>query len=184
MITNKDIRVENGNLVLNGDKYPVDGQSPEAIMQIVEDNSDSTPTAESTAPITSGGVFAADKDITDTIGDITQTGIIGATVAAQLGNIHGQIGSLKFAVFEHEFTDVDITNAWGSMYESTDTLSFDISSLGLQSSPKFAIVGIRSTGAAVMLTAATNTATAINFRAVRPSTASGLTIVATAFVIY
>ena len=55
MITNKDIRVENGNLVINGDKYPLDGQSPEAIMQIVKDNSDTTPTADSTAPITSGG---------------------------------------------------------------------------------------------------------------------------------
>ena len=88
MITNKDIRVENGNLVLNGDKYPLDGQSPETIMQIVEDNSDTTPTENSTAPITSGGVFAADKDITDTIGDITQTGVTGATVAAQLEKLN------------------------------------------------------------------------------------------------
>ena len=161
MITNKDISIDKGgNIILNGDKYPLASQ---AEIDAVKEDID---------------------DLGDTIGDITQTGITGASVAAQLGNIHGQIGSLKFAVFEHEFTDVDITNAWGSMYESTDTLSFDISSLGLQSSPKFAIVGIRSTGVAVMLTAATNTATAINFRAVRPSTASGLTIVATALVIY
>lgn len=59
MITNKDVRVENGNLVLNGDKYPLDGQSPEAIMAIVEDNSDTTPTEDSIKPITSGGVYAA-----------------------------------------------------------------------------------------------------------------------------
>lgn len=59
MITNKDIRVEAGNLVLNGDKYPLDGQSPEAIMAIVEDNSDTTPSENSDAPITSGGVFTA-----------------------------------------------------------------------------------------------------------------------------
>ena len=59
MLTNKDIRVENGNLVLNGDKYPLDGQSPAAIMQIVKDNSDTTPTVNSTAPITSGGVYSA-----------------------------------------------------------------------------------------------------------------------------
>ncbi len=59
MITNKDIRVENGNLVLNGDKFPLDGQSPEAIMEIVEDNSDTTPTENSTAPVTSGGVYTA-----------------------------------------------------------------------------------------------------------------------------
>lgn len=81
MITNKDIRVENGNLVLNGDKFPLDGQSPEAIMEIVEDNSDSTPTAESTAPVTSAGI----KTYVDTaIGDLTQTGVTGADVAAQI----------------------------------------------------------------------------------------------------
>lgn len=59
MITNKDIRVENGFLIINGDKFPLDGQSPEAIMQIVEDNSDTTPTENSTAPVTSGGVYTA-----------------------------------------------------------------------------------------------------------------------------
>ena len=59
MITNKDIRVENGSLIINGDPYPLDGQSPEAIMEIVEDNSDTTPTENSDAPITSGGVFTA-----------------------------------------------------------------------------------------------------------------------------
>lgn len=59
MITNKDIRVENGSLIINGDPYPLDGQSPEAIMEIVEDNSDTTPTENSTAPVTSGGVYTA-----------------------------------------------------------------------------------------------------------------------------
>ena len=59
MITNKDIRVENGSLIINGDPYPLDGQSPETIMGIVEENSDTTPTEDSTAPITSGGVFTA-----------------------------------------------------------------------------------------------------------------------------
>lgn len=67
MITNKDIRVENGFLIINGDKYPLDGQSPEAIMQIVEDNSDTTPTESSTAPITSGGVYAALEAKQDTL---------------------------------------------------------------------------------------------------------------------
>ena len=81
MITNKDIRVENGSLILNGDHYPLDGQSPEAIMEIVEDNSDTTPTAESTAPVTSAGI----KTYVDTaIGDLTQTGVTGASVAAQI----------------------------------------------------------------------------------------------------
>ena len=59
MITNKDIRVENGLLIINGDPYPLDGKSPEAIMQIVKDNSDTTPTENSDAPITSGGVYTA-----------------------------------------------------------------------------------------------------------------------------
>lgn len=67
MITNKDIRVDNGNLVLNGDKYPLDGQSPEAIMKIVKDNSDSTPTAESTNPVTSGGVYTAIDAVSDDV---------------------------------------------------------------------------------------------------------------------
>ena len=62
MITNKDIRVENGSLILNGDPYPLDGQSPEAIMAIVKDNSDTTPTENSTKPVTSGGVFTSLSD--------------------------------------------------------------------------------------------------------------------------
>ena len=67
MITNKDIRVENGSLILNGDPYPLDGQSPETIMQIVEDNSDTTPTENSDAPITSGGVYTALAGKEDTL---------------------------------------------------------------------------------------------------------------------
>jgi len=63
MITNKDIRVENGSLIINGDPYPLDGQSPEAIMQIVKDNSDTTPTENSTNPVESGGVFDKLKEI-------------------------------------------------------------------------------------------------------------------------
>ena len=96
MLTNKDIRVENGNIVINGDKYPLDGQSPEAIMQIVEDNSDTTPTENSKAPITSGGVFTANKDISNTIGDLSQTDITGASVAAQLGVIGEILGFTHF----------------------------------------------------------------------------------------
>jgi hypothetical protein len=95
MLTNKDIRVENGNLVINGDKYPLDGQSPEAIMQIVEDNSDSTPTAESTAPVTSAGI----KTYVDTaIGDLTQTGLTGVSVADQLEDAKGQIANVASGI--------------------------------------------------------------------------------------
>ena len=87
MITNKDIRVENGSLIINGDPYPLDGQSPEAIMQIVEDNSDTTPTVNSTAPITSGGVYAA-------IGDLTATGVTGVDVASQIGVLNTGLSNL------------------------------------------------------------------------------------------
>ena len=137
MITNKDIRVENGNLVLNGDKFPLDGQSPETIMEIVEYNSDTTPTENSSAPITSGGVFTAlgtkqdtltfDSAPTDestnpvtsgglynTLGDLTQTGITGDSVAAQLGAldttldaIHPSADKLTSEVFESN-SPVDI----------------------------------------------------------------------------
>ena len=80
MITNKDVRIENGNIVINGDKYPLDGQSPEAIMQIVEDNSDTTPTAESTVPVQSGGVFSAIDTLNDTLSaDTLATGNYQAT---------------------------------------------------------------------------------------------------------
>lgn len=98
MITNKDIRVENGNLVLNGDKYPLDGQSPATIMEIVSENSDTTPTENSTAPITSGGVY-------NTIGDLTQTGVTGASVAAQLETLEDQIEGLT----ANTLTGVDIS---------------------------------------------------------------------------
>ena len=106
MITNKDIRVENGSLILNGDPYPLDGQSPEAIMQIVEDNSDTIPTENSDAPITSGGVFTANKTISDTIGDLTQTGITGASVAAQLEEVGHQLEELTATTL----TGIDISS--------------------------------------------------------------------------
>ena len=85
MITNKDVRVENGNIVINGDKYPLDGQSPEAIMQIVEDNSDTTPTENSKAPITSGGVFTALGTKQDTLiaTDITSSVTIDNTAVSE-----------------------------------------------------------------------------------------------------
>jgi len=57
MITNKDIRVENGNIVINGDKYPLASQAE---------------------------IDAVKGDI----GDLTQTGITGATVAAQLAAVN------------------------------------------------------------------------------------------------
>jgi hypothetical protein len=70
MITNKDIRVEHGNLVLNGDKYPLASQ---AEIDVVKGDID---------------------DLGDTIGDITQTGITGASVAEQLETVGDQIAEL------------------------------------------------------------------------------------------
>lgn len=93
MITNKDVRVENGNLVLNGDKYPLDGQSPETIMQIVEDNSDTTPTENSDAPITSGGVFTALGTKQDTLTfdteptDASTNPVTSGGIKSYLGNL-------------------------------------------------------------------------------------------------
>lgn len=91
MITNKDVRVENGNLVLNGDKYPLDGQSPETIMQIVEDNSDSTPTAESEAPVTSAGI----KQYVD-----TAIGYIDITINAKTSGYAAPVRSAAGSYYE------------------------------------------------------------------------------------
>lgn len=115
MITNKDIRVENGFLIINGDKYPLDGQSPAAIMQIVEDNSDSTPTAESTAPVKSAGI----KTYVDTvIGDLTQTGVTGADVASQLTKVGQNIGNLISSFTETKLASNNF-QATGTNYEYT-----------------------------------------------------------------
>ena len=160
MITNKDVRIENGNIVINGDKYPLDGQSPEAIMQIVKDNSDTTPTVNSDKPITSGGVFTA------------------------LAGIAGQIGDLNFAVFEQTFSDVDINTQWGSLFESSTALQINISSLGLQTAPKLALIGLKTAWAELFLTPGTPTSTAISFRPLRPTATTGVTLVVTALVIY
>ena len=112
MITNKDIRVENGNIVINGDKYPLDGQSPATIMEIVSENSDTTPTESSIKPITSGGVYTAIDTINDTIGDITQTGVTGADVAAQLGVLNTAVGSkINNGTFIEGNSEITITSA-------------------------------------------------------------------------
>ena len=74
MITNKDIRVENGNLVLNGDKYPLASQ-------------------------------AEIDDLGDTIGDITQTGLTGDSVAEQLDTAREQLAELTANIL----TGIDIS---------------------------------------------------------------------------
>lgn len=91
MITNKDIRVENGSLIINGDPYPLDGQSPETIMDIVEDNSDTTPTENSTAPVTSGGVFTALAGKQDTL-TFDNTPTQNSNNPVKSGGIYSRIG--------------------------------------------------------------------------------------------
>lgn len=122
--------------------------------------------------------------LNDEIGDLSQTGVTGATVAAQIGTIGTAIGKLKIVVFSQTFTGVDINNPWGSLYQSATDLSIDISSLNLQSMPKFFAVGIKTAWAAFLITLPTATNTAINFRPIRPTTATGVLITATALVVY
>ena len=119
MLTNKDIRVENGNIVINGDKFPLDGQSPETIMEIVEDNSDTTPTENSTAPVTSGGLY-------NTIGDITQTGVTGASVAAQLDTLNTALGNKQNVIDQVNFIDCSVN------WPSTGTDAEKVSSIATQ----------------------------------------------------
>ena len=127
MLTNKDIRVENGNIVINGDKYPLDGQSPEAIIAIIEAACDTTPTAESSAPVTSAGI----KTYVDTaIGDLTQTGVTGADVAAQIETIGNKVDDLESIT---AYTVDDITDKHSSI---------TINELSLRKCGKIATLGI------------------------------------------
>ena len=68
MITNKDISIDkNGRIILNGDKYPLASQ---AEIDAVKDDID---------------------DLDDKIGDITQTGVTGDTVAAQILQLNSKL---------------------------------------------------------------------------------------------
>lgn len=143
MITNKDIRVENGNLVLNGDKFPLDGQSPEAIMEIVEDNSDTTPTENSTAPITSGGVYTSISDI-DTDKKVkyitldnneTYTLNVGnETYWALIANCYIPGEGARLLAFSYSNGTAEVKNLWsGSTYTSANvdfTLSANSLTIG------------------------------------------------------
>lgn len=190
MITNKDIRVENGSLIINGDPYPLDGQSPEAIMKIVKDNSDTTPTENSDAPITSGGVYAADKAISDTIGDITQTGVTGASVAAQLtelagdvSGIEGQIGDKHFVIKTQEFTAVDISTPWGGWYV-TVVLSVNYSDLALKNPPSAVLLSVKSETTTFLIMQIGSNAVKTDFYLVRPNSSTGVDFTIDALVIY
>ena len=146
MITNKDIRVENGNLVLNGDKYPLDGQSPEAIMQIVEDNSDTTPTENSDAPIKSGGVFAALGTKQDTLtfdtaptaesaNPVTSAGIKGyIDTATDLSTVTGTNASL------HRFGKLRILNSNRCTYADLKTFYNDLPSTDKPTTLRFNVM--------------------------------------------
>lgn len=180
--------------------------SPSQLKQYILNDMDEVPTQDSNNPVKSGGIFSTMavpkyNSSTETeyyeggsafSGNIDSTPTAGSNNAVASGGtktyvdnaISTALDGCRIAVFEQTFTGVNVSNAWGSLYESTSVLEIDISSLGLQTVPKFAIVALKSSGAAVIFTAGTPTTTVIKFRPIRPSAATSLTIVATALVLY
>ena len=85
MLSGKDINIDkDGNLVINGDKHALATQAE--IDNIADDLSDLEILVGdiSETGVTGSTVAAQIKAVNDTTGDITQTGVTGATVAAQL----------------------------------------------------------------------------------------------------
>ena len=114
MITNKDISIDkDGNIILNGDKYPLASQ---AEIDAVKDDID---------------------DLGDTVGDITQTGVTGATVAAQLG-------ALKTSIKGLNVKDITITDNLNSINpNSYEQYTIDITRQGYM---PLAVCGVSYTG--------------------------------------
>ena len=125
MLTNKDIRVENGNLVLNGDKYPLDGQSPAAIMQIVKDNSDSIPTENSDAPITSGGVYTALAGKQDNI--VVASGALAASTGTATIQYPTGVNKTNYCIIGWNITSGNNKYSGYSMGKSGSQLSISMS---------------------------------------------------------
>lgn len=124
------------------------------------------------------------KVVEDVIGDLSQTGLTGDSVAEQLTEINTALDSSKIAVFTQTFNNVTIANAWGSLYESSQQ-RFDISSLGLQSPPKAVYIGLKQAQNAVMFELLSPLATSIPFHFIRPNQmTTPINITATALVIY
>lgn len=179
---------------------------PSQMKEYVLSDMDEVPTQDSNKPVKSGGVFSTmavpKYDSANKReyyeggaafdGNIDSVPVAGSNNAVASGGtktyvdnaVSAALDGCRIAVFEQTFTGVNISKAWGSLYESTTSLQFDISSLGLQTAPKFAIVALKSAGAALIFTAGTPTATAVSFRPIRPSAATDLTIVATLLVLY
>lgn len=92
MLSNKDIRVENGNLIINGVKYPLDTieikEEVEALTETVGDETGGlvkdVSDLSDTVGDSTGGLVKDVDDLTDLIGDITQTGLTGDSVAGQI----------------------------------------------------------------------------------------------------
>ena len=90
MLSGKDITIDkDGSIILNGDKYPLASQ---AEIDAIKDDI---------------------NDIDDTIGDITQTGVTGASVAAQIGVLGaGSVERIAGAsTFDIVLSDVSYTAA-------------------------------------------------------------------------
>ena len=122
------------------------------------------------------------------IGDLTQTGVTGATVAAQISQLNDEIGvaldNSKIATLNQRFANVNITTAWGSSLYISDLLIFDISALGLQSTPKSVSLAVISRTATVMTFIAEFTASDIKFYISRPDSIANVTVNISALIVY
>lgn len=128
--------------------------------------------------------MAKSTDVDTIIGDLSQTGLTGDSVAEQLTEINTALDNSKIAVFTQTFNNVTIANAWGSLYESSQQ-RFDISSLGLQSPPKAVYIGLKQAQNALMFELLSPLATSIPFHFIRPNQmTTAINITATALVIY
>jgi len=97
--------------------------------------------------------------------------------------INTALDNSKISILYQRFPNVNIDRAWGSLYLS-DVLSFDTSSLDLQSAPKMVSLTVMSRTATVLtIIDAVNTGN-IKFYISRPSAASNVTVEISALIVY
>ena len=179
--------------------------SPAQIKQYVLNDMDEVPTQGSHNPVESGGIFSTMavpkyNSTTETEyfeggaafeGNIDSTPTAGSNNAVSSGGtktyvddaVNTALDNSKIAILQQRCPKVNIASAWGSLYLS-DTLTFDISSLGLQSAPKSVSLAVMSRTATVMtIIDAVNTGN-IKFYISRPNSASNVTVEISALVVY
>ena len=179
--------------------------TPEQIKQYVLGDMDEVPTQNSNNPVKSGGIFSTmavpKYDATNRreyyeggsafSGNIDSSPTAGSNNAVASGGtktyvdnaINTALDNSKIATLAQYFRNVNITSAWGSLYIS-DLLTFDTSSLGLQSAPKSVSLAVMARGATVMtIIDAVNTGN-IKFYIARPNSASDVTVYISALIVY